>query len=168
MPVAPSIQNYAIPRGTFSFTPQGGGATILGNVRDCVYTPDITKKDHFSTQVGIRTKDLSVVSQLGANMRMTLDELTDFNLALYLLGDLGTSGTIGALTNTTIVGTLTMTGTNTVGPKLNFTGDVSLIPAGDLTLVQDGDDWLGIPVSAEVLASGGAYGHWTIVDQPTA
>ena len=168
MPTAPSIRNYSIPRGTFTFTPTGGGATVLGNVRECVYTPDITKKDHFSTQVGIRTKDLSVVSQLGASMRMTLDELTDFNLAMYLLGDLGTSGTIGALTNTTIVGSLSMTGTNTVGPMINFTGDVSLQPAGDLTLVQDGDDWLGIPVSAEVLVSGGAYGHWTIVDQPTA
>ncbi len=168
MATAPSIRNYAIPRGTFAFTPEGGSATVLGNVRDCVYTPDITKKDHFSTQVGIRTKDLSVISQLGANMKMTLDELTDFNLALYLLGDLSTSGGIGALTNTTIVGTLVMTGTNTIGPMLGFTGLVSLIPAGDLTLVQDGDDWLGIPVSAEVLASGGAYGVWTTEDQPTA
>ncbi len=168
MPNAPDIRNYSIPRGTFQFTPTGGSATVLGNVRDCVYTPDITKKDHFSTQVGIRVKDLSVVSQLGANMKMTLDELTDFNLAMYLLGDLETTGTIGALTSTTITGTLAMTGTNTVGPTLNFTGLVSLQPAGDLTLVQDGDDWLGIPVTAEVLSSSGAYGHWTIVDQPTA
>ncbi len=99
MATAPNVRNYAISRGTFAFTPEGGSSTVLGNVRDCVYTPDITKKDHFSTQVGIRTKDLSVVSQLGANMKMTLDELTDFNLALYLLGDLSTSGGIGALTN---------------------------------------------------------------------
>lgn len=168
MATAPSIYNYAISRGTFSFTPDGGSAQILGNVRNCTYTPDITKKDHFSTQVGIRVKDLSVVSQLGASMRMVLDEVNNFNFGLYLLGDGDTTGSIGALTVPQLTGVLTMTGTNTIGPQISFTGRVTLLPAGDMTLVADSDDWAGIPVSAEVLQDAGAYGIWTVTDQPTA
>lgn len=162
MATAPNTSNYTISRGTFTFTPDGGSQTTLGNVRECTYTPDITKKDHFSTQVGIRTKDLSVISQLGATMKMTLDEINNFNLAMYLLADPTTSGALGGLTVPTLQGTLTMSGTNTIGNQLTFTGKVSMVPAGDLTLVQDGDDWMGIPVSCEVLQDSGAYGVWDI------
>jgi len=168
MGVAPSVRNYAIGRGTFTFTPDGGSATVLGNVRNCTYAPDITKKDHFSTQTGIRTKDYSVVSTLGATMRMTLDEINDFNLAMYLLADSATSGGLGALTQPQAQGILTITGTNTIGPKISFTGKVTLLPAGDMTIVADSDDWTGIPVSAEVQLDSGAYGIWTTEDQPTA
>ena len=73
MSLAPSVNNYSIGRGTFTFTPEGGGATVLGNVRTAVYAPQVTKKDHFSTQTGIRIKDLSVVSTLGATINLTLD-----------------------------------------------------------------------------------------------
>lgn len=166
MSTAPNINNYSILRGTFHFTPSGGGsATVIGDVSNCTYTPTVTKLDHFSHTAGIRIKDRSVPVEIGATIAMTMDEINDFNMALFLLGDTATTGSIGGLTNPALSGTLTMTGTNAIGTKVSFTGLVNLLPAGALNLVQDAAAWAGLPMSAEVLQSGGAYGVWTLVDQ---
>jgi hypothetical protein len=165
MSAAPNVNNYSILRGTFTFTPTGGSAIVLGDVRDCTYTPAVTKLDHFSHQAGIRIKDRSVVVELGASMKLTLDEINDANMAMFLLGDTQTSGSIGGLTNPDLSGVLTMTGTNAVGTKVSFTGKVNLLPAGDLAMVADTAAWAGLPISAEVLLDSGAYGVWTLTDQ---
>lgn len=98
-------------------------------------------------------------------MKMTLDEINDFNTAMFLLGDTATTGQIGGLTNPELSGVLTMTGTNAIGTKVHFTGKVNLLPAGDLVMVQDTAAWAGLPISAEVLLDAGAYGLWTLTDQ---
>jgi hypothetical protein len=165
MATAPNINNYSILRGTFSFTETGGSAVVLGDVSNCTYTPTVTKLDHFSHQAGIRVKDRSVPVEIGASMKLTMDEINSHNLAMFLLGDTGTSGTIGGLTNPELSGVLTMTGTNAIGTKVSFTGKVNLLPAGDLVMVQDTAAWAGLPVSAEVLLDAGSYGVWTLVDQ---
>jgi hypothetical protein len=165
MATAPNIKNYSILRGTFSFTPDLGTATVLGDVSNCTYTPAVTKLDHFSHTAGIRVKDRSVPVEIGASMKLTLDEINDFNLAMFLLGDTATTGSIGGLTNPELSGTLTMTGTNAIGTKISFTGKVNLLPAGDLVMVQDTAAWAGLPISAEVLLDAGAYGVWSTVDE---
>jgi len=165
MSTAPNVNNYSILRGTFTFTPTSGSAIVLGDVSNCTYTPTVTKLDHFSHQAGIRVKDRSVPVEIGASMKMTLDEINEHNLAMYLLGDTNTSGTLGGLTNPSLSGTLAMTGTNAVGSKLTFTGKVNLLPAGDLIMVQDTAAWAGLPISAEVLLDQGSYGRWTVTDQ---
>jgi hypothetical protein len=138
---------------------------VLGDVSNCTYTPTVTKLDHFSHQAGIRVKDRSVPVEIGASMKLTMEEINNHNLAMFLLGDTTTTGMIGGLTNPELSGTLTMTGTNAIGTKVSFTGKVNLLPAGDFILVQDTAAWAGLPVSAEVLLDTGAYGHWTLVDQ---
>src|SRR6516164_3811093 len=165
MSTAPNVNNYSILRGTFTFTPTSGSAIVLGDVSNCTYKPAVTKLDHFSHQAGIRVKDRSVPVEIGASMTLTMEEINNHNLAMFLLGDTNTSGTIGGLTNPELSGTLTMTGTNAIGTKVSFTGKVNLLPAGDFILVQDTAAWAGLPVSAEVLLDTGAYGHWTLVDQ---
>src|SRR5512139_436436 len=105
MVASPSTRNYSIPRGTVTFTPDGGSQTNLGNCTQLRYTADITKLDHFSSMAGIRTKDRSVVTQLGATISLVLDEINKFNLALFILGDTATTGDIEGLTNTTLTGT---------------------------------------------------------------
>lgn len=167
MATSPNVSNYAIPKGIVSFTPDGGSKTDLGNCSNFTYTADVTRKDHFSSRAGIRTKDLSVVSQLGATIKFTLDEINETNLGLFLLAETGTSS-LGGLTNTQLTGTLEFAGANDIGPQLTFTGKVQLQPGGDMSLVTDSDDWQTIPINAEVLLDSGAYGTWDIQDQPTA
>jgi hypothetical protein len=167
MATAHSVTNYAIPKGVVTFTPTGGSEVDLGNCSNFTYTADVTKKDHFSSREGIRTKDYSVVSQLGATIKLTLDEINETNLGLFLLAETGTSS-LGGLTDTQRTGELVFTGANSVGPQMTFTGKVQLQPGGDMSLVTDSDDWQTIPINAEVLSDGGAYGQWTVTDQPTA
>ena len=165
MSTAPNVNNYSILRGTFTFTPTSGSAIILGDVSNCVYTPTVTKLDHFSHQAGIRVKDRSVPVEVGASMTLTMDEINNHNAAMFLLGDTTTTGGIGGLTNPLLSGTLSMTGTNAIGTKVSFTGKVNMLPAGGFNLVSDTAAWAGLPMSAEVLLDTGAYGHWTFVDQ---
>lgn len=164
MATAPNTSNYAIPKGIVTYTPDGGSLTDLGNCSNFTYTPDVTKKDHFSSRSGIRTKDLSVVSQLAATIKLTLDEINEFNLSLFLLAESGTSS-LGGLTDTSLSGTLTFTGHNDIGPLTTFTGKVQFQPGGDMSLVTDTDDWQTIPLNAEVLLYAGSYGVWTVEEQ---
>lgn len=166
MSTAPNVNNYSIPRGTVTFTPTGGSLTTLGNCTQFRYTSDVTKLDHFSSQVGIRVKDRSVVTQLGATIAMVLDEINAFNLSLYLLAETGTA-TMGGLTNTDLTGELVFTGANDIGSQVNFTGQVQFQPGGDFDMIVE-NEWQTIPLNAEVLISAGAYGEWTIDDQVTA
>ena len=166
MSTAPNVNNYSIPRGTVQFTPTGGSVTVLGNCPQFRYTADVTKLDHFSSQEGIRIKDRSVVTQLGATIAMVLDEINEFNLSLFLLAETGTSS-LGGLTNTDLTGLLEFTGTNDIGSQVNFSGQVSFLPGGDMDFIVE-NDWQTIPLNAEVLVSAGAYGEWTIEDQATA
>ena len=132
----------------------------LGNVKSFIYTPTVTVKDHFSKMSPIRAIDLSVVSQVAAEVKMELEELNDFNLGLFLLAE-GTSGDLVGLTAPTQQGTLHFTGTNSIGAKLTFSGLVQLQPGGDFNLLADNDDFAALPISAKVLFSAGGYGHWT-------
>ncbi len=166
MSTAPNTNNYSIPRGTVSFTPTGGSLTVLGNCPQFRYTSDVTKLDHFSSQQGIRVKDRSVVTQLAATIAMVLDEINEFNLSLYLLAETGTSS-MGGLTNTDLSGVLSFTGTNDIGSQVNFTGHINFLPGGDLNMIVE-SEWQTIPLNAEVVQFGGAYGEWTIDDQVTA
>ncbi|HET7376546.1 MAG TPA: hypothetical protein VFK30_07550 [Anaerolineae bacterium] len=136
-------------------------ATTLGNCTSFIYTPDVQKLDHFSSQQGIRVKDLSVVTQLGATIKMILDEINEFNLSLFVLAEGNTTGSMGGLTKTDLEGTLTFTGTNSVGSQVTFTGLVQFQPGGDFNMITE-NDWQTIPLNAEVLSSAGSYGTWTV------
>jgi hypothetical protein len=135
--------------------------TILGNVKSFVYSAQVQTKDHYSKQSSVRALDFSVVSQLGASIKMELEEINQFNLALYLLAQVGATAHLTGLTAPTLEGDLTFTGTNALGALLTFAGLVQLQPGGDFSVLLDNDDFAFLPISAKVLFSGGGYGHWT-------
>jgi hypothetical protein len=159
---APNILNYTIPQGQVHFTVTGGTRTHLGNCRLFTYTPTVTTKDHFQSMTGIRSKDFSPVTQVAAAIKMELDEINEYNLALFVLANPQTSGTLGGLTDTQLIGTLEFQGFNSIGSLMTFTGKVQMKPTSDLSLVQDNDNFQIIPLSADVLLDTGAYGHWTV------
>jgi hypothetical protein len=169
MPTSPSVQNYHIGKGIVSFKETGSPTFVdLGNAPSFVYTPNVEKKEHFSSREGIKTKDFTAITQISATIKVQLDEITPENLAMFALGDLTTGGTITGLTKAEFTGTLKVVGTNDIGQHIGWEGDISFVPSGDFSFITDSDDFSIIELEAEVQkAVDGSFGTWT-VEEPTA
>jgi hypothetical protein len=173
MPTSPSVQNYHIGKGIVSFKETGSPTFVdLGNAPSFIYTPAVDKKEHFSSREGILTKDFTAITKIAATIKLTLDEITADNLAIFALGEMtvGTdgSGSIAGLTKAEFTGTLQVVGTNDIGQHVSWTGDVSFVPSGDFKVITDSDDFSTIELEAEVQKSvDGSFGTWD-VSVPTA
>jgi hypothetical protein len=169
MPTSPSVQNYHIGKGIVSFKETGASTFIdLGNAPSFVYTPAVEKKEHFSSREGIKTKDFTAITSIAATIKVTLDEITPENLAMFALGDLASDGTITGLTKAEFTGTLKVVGTNDIGQHVGWEGDISFVPSGDFSFITDSDDFSTLELEAEVQkAVDGSFGVWT-VEEPTA
>ena len=169
MPTSPSVQNYHIGKGIVSFKETGSATFVdLGNAPSFVYTPNVEKKEHFSSREGIKTKDFTAITQISATIKVTLDEITPENLAMFALGDLASDGTITGLTKAEFTGTLKVIATNDIGQHVGWTGDISFVPSGDFSFITDSDDFSTLELEAEVQkAVDGSFGIWT-VEEPTA
>jgi len=173
MPASPDVQNYHIGKGIVSFQEEGGSTfTDLGNCPSFVYSPAVEKKEHFSSREGIKTKDFTAITQVGATVKFTLDEITATNLAFFALGDVDTTVpgtiTINGLSKTEFAGELKVVGTNDVGQKVDFTATVSFVPTGDFSFITDSDDFSVIEIEAEVQKdTDGFFGVWTVHDTVT-
>jgi hypothetical protein len=170
MTASPSTANYRIPAATLSIKMSGDGDYVdAGNLVDFTYTPTVTKKEHFSARTGLRAKDLTVVTEVSAAIKFTVDENTARNLSIFLLGDASTNTAgdleITPLTNPNLTADIKVIGVNSVGPMLDFEGNVTFSPSGDLNLMADNDDWAQIPLEADVNKSDGKFGTFTIREQ---
>ena len=173
MPTSPNVQNYHIGKGVVSFKEAGGSTfTDLGNAPSFVYTPTVEKKEHFSSREGIKTKDFTAITQVGATVKFTLDEITATNLAFFALGEVDTTVpgaiTINGLSKTEFTGDIKVEGTNDIGQKVDFIATVSFVPSGDFSFITDEDDFSVIEIEAEVQKdTDGFFGVWTIHDTIT-
>jgi hypothetical protein len=165
MATSPDTINYVLSQANVQFTPTGGSQFHMGNCTRFIYTPTVDKLEHFSRMAPVRIKDKTVIRQISATIQLTLEEVTEENLALFFQADANTSS-INGMTNMNQEGVITLTGTNSVGNQLNFTGKVSFNPAGDFDFLKE--DWTEILLSADVLLDGGAYGVVTITPGVTA
>jgi hypothetical protein len=168
MPTSPSVQNYHIGKGIVSFKETGASTFVdLGNAPSFVYTPAVDKKEHFSSREGVKVKDFTAITSIAATIKVTLDEITPENLAMFALGDLASDGTITGLTKAEFTGTLKVVGTNDIGQHVGWEGDISFVPSGDFRFITDADDFSTIELEAEVQkSSDGSFGVWT-VEEPT-
>lgn len=167
---SPNTGNYRIPAATLSIKMAGDMDYVdAGNLVDFVYTPTVTKKEHFSARTGLRAKDLTVVTEVSAAIKFTVDENTSRNLSLFLLGDVSTNTAgdleITPLSNPNLTADIKVTGVNSVGPMIDFEGNVTFSPSGDLNLMADNDDWAQIPLEADVNKSNGKFGVFTRREQ---
>jgi hypothetical protein len=168
MPTSPNVNNYHIGKGIVSFKATGGSTfTDLGNAPSFVYTPAVEKKEHFSSREGIKTKDFTAITQVGATVKFTLDEITGTNLAFFALAttDTTTPGQIklSGLSKTEFTGDIKVVGTNEIGQMVDFTAAVSFVPSGDFSFITDSDDFSTIEIEAEVQkGSTGEFGVWTV------
>jgi hypothetical protein len=169
MAASPSITNYQIPTGKVYFKKTGEAAfRDLGNVLNFSLENTIEKKDHFRSYGGRRTKDKTVITQTGATITFTMDEITAPNLAFFALSGSGATDTddaeqLSGMTETSFTGTLRIIGDNDVGPQVDWEGDVSFIPSGSFSFVKNDDEWNVIEVTAEVQEdANGAFGVWAV------
>jgi hypothetical protein len=168
MATSPNVVNYHIGKGIVSFKETGTGSfTDLGNAPSFIYTPTVTKKEHFSSREGIKTKDFTAVTQVGATVKITLDEITGYNLSFFALAEstTGTGGDIilSGLSKVEFTGDIKVVGTNDIGEHVDFLATVSFIPSGDFRFITDADDFSTIVIEAEVQKdANGYFGVWTV------
>src|SRR5207247_53556 len=103
---------------------------------------------------GRRTKDFTVITQVGATVKGTFDEITGQTLSIFALGPVveNTDGTvtIDGLTDTEFEGILKIVGDNEVGTQVDWEGVVKFTPSGDFKFIQNNDDFNTIAFEAEV------------------
>jgi hypothetical protein len=168
MPASPNVANYHIGKGVVKWTPEGGSQIDLGNAPLFQYAPTVTKLEHFSARVGVKTKDFSAITQISATITVHLDEITAENLSLFALAEFdGTTtgdATMGGLTKTNFPGTIEVTGTNDIGQQVDFIAKCTLIPQGNFSFITSEDTFSVLEIQAEVQNDGGNFGVWTVRD----
>lgn len=154
---SPNVDNYFIGKGYVKFEPDGTtGFVHLGNAPEVEWTPNIDILDHFSSMVGVRSKDRKVVREKSATLRVVLEELTPDNLGLALMGAVtdavapATSPTIDIFSLSEIKGRLRFVGQNDVGPRVQYDfPNVSITPSGSINLISE--EYGQLEITADVL-----------------
>jgi len=157
MPASPSTDNYWIGKGYAKFMLDGTSEYVhLGNAPEIEYTPNIDFLDHFSSMVGVRSKDKRVAREQGATVRVVLEEMTQDNLGLLLMGPVtdpvapATYSTIGIMSFSEIKGALRLVGQGDEGPRVQWEFPlVSLTPSGSINIISE--EWGNFEISFEVL-----------------
>lgn len=91
MPIQHEVNQYLISRGRVYFDPfdaseQLTGEIDLGNCPGVNITIKTDTKDHFSSQTGLRQKDASWTLQVDRTGKLTCDNFSPANAALWLAG----------------------------------------------------------------------------------
>lgn len=108
MPLAYNTENYMWGKGRLFFQKDGtSGLLDLGNCPEFALNIEVTKDDHYSSRSGVRTKDLSPVTEKMCTGSITLEEFSPENLDLAFFGDgvvsgAQSAGTIDASETTTV------------------------------------------------------------------
>lgn len=170
--MAASPANYYIGKGVVSFQPFTtetgytlGTSRDLGNVPTFEVTPTIEKLDHFSSRLGTKTKDRSIVISKAMTVRIVMEEWTAENLGMVLLGTVATN-VVQIFDRNTIAGQIDFAGANEVGAQLDIVlYNVAFQPGSSLSPISD--EWGAIEVSGEALAmptgtNAGKFGTVTV------
>lgn len=171
MPASPSIQNYHIGKGVVSFKEDGTSTFLdLGNAPSFVWSPTIAKKEHFSSREGVKVKDFTAITEVGATIKMTLDEINGPNLGIFTLGEVGTDTdgnvTVATFKKTEIAGIFRVVGTNDIGQQVDFEGRASVNPTGDFSFIQAEDNFSELQIECECQkAPDGSFGIFTVRDE---
>jgi hypothetical protein len=162
---SPNVDNYYLGTGVVSIKFVGDTDYVdAGNVTALVFTPKVTLLDHFSSRAGIKNKDLSVVLEKSADLKITMEEYTARNVSMLLLGALtgGTSASINILSTAAIRAAVKFIGANDVGPQWTLEFPIcDIVPSGAMNPINDGK-FGTIEVTANVLADDtGSFGTAT-------
>jgi hypothetical protein len=151
----PNVGNLFVGRGYLSAQFQGETSySDMGNCTSFTMQVNPTLLHHYSSRVGVRKKDLSVVTQLDATLQMSLEELTLRNLAMFVLGAPLASGadSIFLMSQPLFYAGVRFTATNSVGPEWNAVFPLVLLsPRNALQLIAEGTGtWGNMQIQGEV------------------
>lgn len=159
-----STNNYTVGKGIISIAEWTNGSIgsyqDMGNCPSMEITPTQEKLDHYSSRSGYRTKDKSVIIELGYTLNFELDELAAENLTKFLVGTLSGGNIISALQGTEKEYAIRFVEDNPTGPNKTWNfWKLSIAPGGALNLIGDGSNWASMSFAAEGLAD--TAGHPT-------
>jgi len=165
---SPNTGNYFVGKGVLRFKPEGAADYYyLGNVTAMEFEPKLETLEHFSSMEGVKSKDVTVVLSRGGTIKITMEELTARNLALFLLGDVDVSDplnpSVEIFATDLLSGALQFIGTNDVGPRWTFSfAKVDFVPSGSFNPISD--EWGALEVTGELATAAGTFGTATLTN----
>lgn len=166
---------YAIPRGRVYFDRFDGaglptGEIALGNCPGFSFTADTEKAEHFSSEAGLAEKDASLIVKVNRTGKLTCDNFSLNNLALFVSGSVETqtqaAGTIAAEPHTVSPGRTYQLGAGALAPAgVRFISAVSVKGAGALPIYDLGEDYvLDLEQGRLQIVEGGAIADATAIE----
>jgi len=143
MPDSPSILNYYIGKGSvFIKTDADVDFRHVGNVPTFEWTPEIETLQHNSSQFGVRVQDREIVLEKRGTVRIVFEEFTPENLAIAMLGTVGTNTDgdpeVDIFSANSITAQVRFVGNNDVGPRLTMNlNNVTFNPTGTVPLINE-------------------------------
>lgn len=165
--LAPSPENYVIGKGFLIFKPTGETDFFhLGNCPSFVFTPAVTKLDHFSSMEGTKEKDKTIVTEKAATVKITMEEFTKRNLGILLMGTVNDTNpddiSIDIFSTTALEGELRYYATNDEGPRWRFfLNKVQFTPSGDFSPISE--EYANMVVTGDVFSVDGVWGTARLV-----
>jgi hypothetical protein len=175
---SPNIGNYVVGRGIGyvklvppSYT-SDANYVDCGNITEFTFQVKPTRLDHFSTRVGVRKKDLVVVTEVAATLTVVMEEFTARNLAFAVLGQPAESppGTyvVSILSQPLVYASFKFVSTNIVGPQWTYLFPLCLFtPSKAISLLPTGSgSWGSLDFECDVLydQTTGLFGTGTATD----
>lgn len=162
--MAASITNYYIGTGVVTWTPLGSNTPVdLGNCPKFEFDPKVQTLAHYSSRLGRKMKDDSRIIVMEPEITLTLDEWTQENLAMMLIGSQN-GNTVNIMDQFDVRGQLAFTGANGVGPKKQIILPlVMLTPTGKLEFINAGA-YGEIEIMGQVLGNPTSGSFGTIQD----
>jgi len=127
--------------------------THIGNVQDWSITPNPTVIKHKNTQGPLKRIDLVVPILVEMTFATKLDEWTEDNLLMALLGETDTD-TVGSFLKigvTVVRRQMKFVGANAIGPRYEVILPNVFINAKDTLSFLGSDDFASIPLSGDLL-----------------
>lgn len=167
---SPNIGNYVVGRGIgyvklIAPTTSPDGAYVdVGNITEFTFQVKPTRLEHYSSRIGIRKKDMVVVTELAATLTMIMEEFTARNLGIAVLGN--RASPIHILSEPLVYAAFKFVSTNVVGPQYTYEFPVCLLtPSKAMSLLPTGSGtWGAMDFEADVLFDDVSGTFGTITD----
>lgn len=152
---SPNIGNYRVGRGYMTMELQGEtGFLDMGNVTSMTFEVKPTLLHHYSSRVGVQSKDRSVVTRTEATLTVVAEEWTARNMGLALLGNVLQSGAdqIDIMSQPLFYCALNFTDTNVTGPQWQAFFPLCLItPSKAIEMIAEGSgNWGALTFTVDV------------------
>lgn len=160
---SPDVSLYTLGKGILKIGEWVGTTppSALVDVGNCPkFDVEVTETalDHFSSRAGTKTKDKTVVVEVGYNLTFDLDEVSLKNMKMFLKANLSGGNILLANTALSREYAVLFTADNPAGPNESWEFHrLKLAPAGGLSLI--GDAWMAMSFKGAGLAD--VAGHAT-------